>query len=71
MVKGAFLEPGEITTWFIFLATHSATIDLATGILEYFTKFIFQSQTSQVLKTGEVFNSNVDNVNLNLFQVLS
>ena len=41
MVKGAFLEPGEITTCFIFFETQSETTLRATGILEYFTKFIF------------------------------
>ena len=41
LVKGAFLEPGDMTTCFIPLASHSATIDLATGIFEYFKFLIF------------------------------
>ena len=36
MVRGAFLEPGEITTCLISFATQSSTTERATGILEYF-----------------------------------
>lgn len=55
MVRGAFLEPGEIIILEIFFAWQCETIDCAVGIAEYFIKFKNTTKAGYYPKVKRLF----------------